>query len=406
MKKLLFFSAILFAFVLSSCNESPSDKKVPITNEQKLVVRASNNFGLRLFRAINREEGAKNIVLSPLSVTMALGMTVNGAAGETRNSMLKTLGMDGFTMDELNISYRDLISYLLNADRKVQFELANSIWYRNNFPFKQSFFDLCKHYFNSLVSGLDFDHPNSKDIINSWVEKTTKGKIKEIVDNIEPDIVMFLINAIYFKGSWLYKFDPSKTQTGKFYLLDGSHKDCKMMKQVVYIPYLTNDILQAVDLPYGSRKFSMTIFLPKVNKNVDDLINEMTEKNYSHWISSFKDDSVIIMMPKYKVEYKVKLNEALKNLGMSIAFRSGVADFTGMSDRGKELFIDKVWHKTYINVDEEGTEAAGVTSVEIGYTSAKPTPIPFILDRPFVFVIREKESDAIIFIGKIVDPKE
>lgn len=179
-----------------------------------------------------------------------------------------------------------------------------------------------------------------------------------------------------------------------------------MMKQVVYIPYLTNDILQAVDLPYGSRKFSMTIFLPKVNKNVDDLINEMTEKNYSHWISSFKDDSVIIMMPKYKVEYKVKLNEALKNLGMSIAFRSGVADFTGMSDRGKELFIDKVWHKTYINVDEEGTEAAGVTSVEIGYTSAKPTPIPFILDRPFVFVIREKESDAIIFIGKIVDPKE
>jgi serpin B len=317
--------------------------------------------------------------------------------------MLKTLEMLGLTMDQVNSSYKSLINLLLNIDDKVQFELANSIWYRNTFPFEQSFFDICGNYFNAQVSGLNFDDPASKDIINEWVNTNTKGKIKYIIDNIEPESVMFLINAIYFKGNWTYKFDSTKTKDEKFYLINGSNKNCRMMNQKSYLSYSQNSEFDAVDLPYGNKNYSMTIFLPSSNKNINDFINELTDDNYRLWLSSFKSDSVNIFMPKYKIEYKLSLNEALKNLGMAIAFESGKADFTGMSELGKGIFISEVKHKTFILVDEEGTEAAAVTSVEMVYESF-PAEIIIKFNRPFVFVIREKNSGAIVFIGKIVEP--
>jgi serpin B len=216
---------------------------------------------------------------------------------------------------------------------------------------------------------------------------------------------MFLINAIYFKGIWSNKFDTNKTKDEKFYLINGSSKDCRMMNQKSYLSHSSTYDFEAVDLPYGNNKYSMTIFLPKSDKNINDFINELTDDNYTEWMTRFTYDSVTISMPKYKIEYELKLNDVLKNLGMTIAFEGGRADFTGMSKLGKELIITEVKHKTFIKVDEEGTEAAAATSVEMGPTSL-PGDIIIRIDRPFVFVIREKNSGCIVFIGKIVEPLE
>ncbi|MGA2297519.1 MAG: serpin family protein [FCB group bacterium] len=391
--------------VINSCSNTnnPANTVRPLTPDEKHIVSSGNNFGLNLFQEVNREEGDKNIVLSPLSVSMALGMTVNGAAGSTRDSMLNTLEMLGISIDQVNSSYQSLINLLLNMDSKVQFELANSIWYRNTWVFEQSFFDVCNKYFNSQVTGLNFDDPSAKNTINNWVNTQTKGKIPDIIDAIDPTSIMFLINTIYFKGNWTYKFDTTLTKDLPFYLLDGTSQTCKMMSQLAYLSYSRTQDFDVVDIPYGSKNFSMTIFLPSSNNNINDFINGMTQDNYNQWLLNFKTDSVNIFIPKYKVEYKIKLNDALINMGMGIAF-GDYANFYNMT-KVPGTYIGEVLHKTYVLVDEAGTEAAAVTSVDIRNESMAPGGhITIRLDRPFVFVIREKSSGTIVFIGKIVEP--
>lgn len=309
-------------------------------------------------------------------------------------------------MDQVNSSYQSLINLLLNLDSKVQFELANSIWYRNTISFEQNFFDVCNKYFNAQVTSLNFEDPSSENTINNWVNIQTKGKITKIIDEIKDNSIMFLINAIYFKGNWTYIFDSTKTINDLFYLTDGSTKICRMMKQFTYLSHFENQEFQAVDLPYGNKKYSMTIFLPTENNNLNNFINEMTQDNYNQWISSLKTDTVDLWMPKFKIEYDIGLNDVLKNLGMGIAFKPYFADFSNMSSSGKNIYISEVKHKTYILVDEEGTEAAAVTSVEDDLTSPRPDKYLMKINRPFVFVIRENNSGTIVFIGKIVEPMD
>ncbi|ROL58866.1 serpin family protein [Bacteroidetes/Chlorobi group bacterium MS-B_bin-24] len=383
--------------LILSCNDISQSIQLSPENE---IVQPNNIFALKLFREVNRQEGNKNIVLSPLSVSFALGVTVNGAAGATRDSILRTLELNGFSLNQINESYQKLMNYILQADSKVQFELANSIWYYIKFPFKQSFFDLCKLYYNSLVSGLDFEDPKAPDIINDWVNKSTKGKIKEIIKEISGSMDMYLINAIYFKGNWVYMFDLSKTKKDIFYLLDGTTKMCDMMNQKVFVPFYSSQKFQAVDLPYGDKNFSMTIFLPA---DIDDFINELTDQNYRNWLTEFGEDSVGIIMPKLKVEYDITLDTALQNLGMGLAFDCLFADFSSMSYIGV-LCIGKVKHKTYLSVDQQGTEASAASAVEIIRDSYGPEQKIIKLNRPFVFVIRERKTGEILFIGKIVEP--
>ncbi|PIP11582.1 MAG: proteinase inhibitor I4 serpin, partial [bacterium (Candidatus Stahlbacteria) CG23_combo_of_CG06-09_8_20_14_all_40_9] len=279
-----------------------------------------------------------------------------------------------------------------------------SIWYRQEFSFEEEFINLCKTYFNALVRGLDFNDPNAADTINGWVEENTNGRIKEIVDKpIDPWIVMFLINAIYFKGTWTYEFDEELTKDDWFYLPDGSRKPCKMMEQRSEYNYFSNPDFQAVDLPYGDGDFSMTVFLPHPQKNIDSLIAEFNEENWDNWINSFSKDSGDIYIPKFTLEYGIKLNDVLKALGMGIAFDPYQADFTKMYKPGG-IWIGEVKHKTFVEVNEEGTEAAAVTSVEIELGTGGPSGFYMRVDRPFVFVIRENKSQAILFMGKIVEP--
>jgi serine protease inhibitor len=409
MSKRLMLVVLLCMFLgFMQCNKrsTSSDDAVSgeLTAAERRLIESDNKFGLKLFREIVKEEKDSNVFISPLSVSMALGMTYNGANRVTAEAMQKTLELSGLTLQQINESYKSLMELLRGLDPKVQFQIANSIWYRLGLTPEEEFLNLCKEYFDALVSGLDFADPTAAETINSWVYENTNGKIEEIVRApISPAILMFLIDAIYFKGTWTYQFDEDSTKDTVFTLPDGTKKPCRMMEQRGLYKYLCNDDFQAVDLPYGDGDFSMTIFLPHWGADVDSLIAKFDEDNLNYWLSCFSSDSGDIYIPKFKLECELGLNQALKTMGMEIAFDPYRADFTKMyKDVG--VWIDSVRHKTFVEVSEEGTEAAAVTVVEMGYG---PGPPGFWMrvDRPFIFLIRENKSQTILFIGKILEPR-
>ncbi len=404
-----FISVLCVCIGLMGCTENPVSSEPPreLRAAEKHLVESDNRFGIKLFREINaQEENDKNIFISPLSVSMALGMTYNGADESTKEAMEKTLELSGLTVQEINESYEGLIELLIGLDRKVKFQIANSIWYRQSLSFEEEFINLCKAYFNAEVSGLDFNDPGASKIINSWVDRNTSGKIEKIVDDvIDPYTVMFLINAIYFKGTWTYEFDKKLTSDDQFNLPDGSKSPCKMMVQEGDFQYFETDDFQVIDLPYGDERFSMTIFLPKPQVDVDYLVEQLDQESWDHWTNSFSKRAVKLFFPRFTLKYDITLNDVLGALGMGIAFDPYQADFTRMH-KGGGLFISGVKHKTFVDVNEEGTEAAAVTSVEMAQTSAGGPSGSIIMrvDRPFMFVLRENHSQTMLFIGKIVEP--
>jgi serine protease inhibitor len=234
-----------------------------LTPAESQLITSDNAFGFKLFRAINDAEAEKNVFISPLSVSMALGMTYNGAAGETEAAMRDVLELGGMSLTAINESYQSLIKLLTGLDPKVVFQIANSIWYKQELPFEKDFLDINSKYFDAEVAGLDFSDLKSVDTINDWVDDKTRGKIERILDEINPLAVMFLINAIYFKGTWTYEFDKNETKNDQFTLMDGSTVPCRMMKQEGDFLYYATEDFQAIDLPYGEEEFSMTVILPR-----------------------------------------------------------------------------------------------------------------------------------------------
>ncbi|MFZ1946739.1 MAG: serpin family protein [bacterium] len=386
----------------------PPEENPPrdLTAAEQQVVGAYNAFGLNLFREIAAENKNDNIFISPVSVSMALGMTMNGAAGGTLDSMRSTLEFGGMTLEEIDQCYRSLIDLLVGLDPEVEFGIGNSIWYRPGLPVRQEFVTACQDYFDAEVAELDFADPASADAINDWVKAETRDRIDQIVSKpINPAIVLYLINAIYFKGTWTYQFDPAFTEDSQFTGPDGSPVPCKMMAQpepgkTGEYRYLADDALEAIDLPYADGWFSMTVLLPKEGKDVDQVIADLGSSEWATLLGRFADKEGTIAMPRFTLEYEKKLNDVLSALGMGVAFTPG-ADFSGMTEGGG-LWIDEVKHKTFVQVNEEGTEAAAVTSV--GMTDSVPETFEMRVDRPFVFVIRERHSGTILFIGRITDP--
>jgi serpin B len=271
---------------------------------------------------------------------------------------------------------------------------------------EQEFIDLNATYFDALAQTLDFASPAAAPAINRWVSENTNGKIQEIVDNpIDPSTVLFLINALYFKGTWVFQFEKQSTQAADFYLASGGTALCSLMRQEADLPYMENELFQAVDLAYGNGQYSMVVLLPKPGTDVDSVVAAVDESGWGACLGSLGETTVTLYLPRFKLEYEVELKSALTAMGMGIAFAPGQADFSGINtDLGRELYISKVKHKTFVDVNEEGTEAAAVTSVEIGLTSVGPAGVCVRVDRPFVFAIREKHSQTILFIGKIVNP--
>ncbi len=402
---MLGFACLLFTQCEHSVVAPPQRIFRELTPLEKSLVESDNKFGLKLFREVNRGEAdrTKNVFISPLSVSMALGMTLNGANGGTLAAMQETLALAGLSTEEINQSYQSLIELLVQLDPKVKFQIANSIWHRDDYTFEPDFIKRNQTYFNALVRALNFADPRAKDIINGWVKESTNNLIDKIVDEVKRDHVMFLINAIYFKGVWTYQFDPAKTEDELFTTLDGATRPCRMMHLNGDLRYYDNAAFQAIDLPYGEAGFSMTILLPRVRTQIDSLIAACTPEDWASWMEGFAAQKVELAMPKFTTQYEIKLNDALTALGMGVAF-TGAADFTRMFSPGG-LAIDEVKHKTFVKVDEEGTEAAAVTSVGIIRTSL-PQTISMRIDHPFLFAIRENHSQTILFLGKVMAPEQ
>ena len=408
----LIIPAIVILLLGYSCEKTkdvePGPKEINLTQKGKILVEADNIFGINLFKEVLKaEEPEKNVMISPLSVSLALAMTYNGADGDTKAAMEKTLELAGLTVDEINENYKMLIDALASVDPKVLMSIANSIWYRQEFDVEQDFFNVNQDYFYAKVAPLDFNNPDAVNTINNWVADKTNDKITEIINEIPSLAVMYLINAIYFKGIWKYEFDESDTQEKPFYLSDGTTKDVPTMAQEASFNYFSNDIMQAVEMPYGAGNYSMIILLPQYNKTPDDIIDQLNNENWNSWLNEFYEaEKVQIQLPKFKFEYKNLLKDELTNMGMGIAFDEYNADFSKINPL-EQLYISKVIHKTFVEVNEEGTEAAAVTAVEISLTSAGGGngTIFFHVNKPFIFAIKEKYTNTIIFIGKVMEPE-
>ena len=370
------------------------------------VVSANTRFGFDLFNEIRQTEQDKNIFISPLSISIALAMTLNGASGETEQAMTNTLQLQGLDSESINIGYAALRGALQTSDPKVTLTIANSLWARQDVPFKQGFLQRNTQFFGAQVSTLDFMDPNTLTTINQWVNTNTNGKIQKILDEINQDLVLFLINAIYFKGTWQTEFDPARTRDGTFHLATGSEKQVPMMTRSGDYPYYENynAMFQAISLPYGDGRMSMYIFLPYRESDLNTFLDGLNTENWENWVSQFREQEVFLSMPKFKLEYEKMLNNPLQSLGMKIAFAPGRADFSRMADLetlGKNLYIGEVLHKAVVEVNEEGAEAAAVTSIGIRATSAPPA---FMANRPFFFAIRDNETKTVLFMGTVVDP--
>ena len=392
--------------VMFSCEKSPDIQLVPkeinIDKTTSEIIKSDNIFGIELFQQVVKHDAeSDNIFVSPTSVALALAMTYNGAAGDTKIAMENAMKKHGLTTEQINASYKSLINALVSVDPKVLLEIANSIWYRENFDVLPEFISVNQEYYDAQVSSLNFDSPDAAGIINDWVSDKTHDKIKNIIDQIPPEAVIYLVNAIYFKGMWQYEFDKTKTINEPFYLNDETQVSVPMMKQTISLRHTSNEIFSMAELPYGQGNYSMLVLLPKAGYTTDNILNNLTPENWDEWIGLLTEKSIDLQLPKFTFEYKNVLNDELDIMGMGIAF-TDQADFTKINSGGN-LFISKVLHKSFVEVNEEGTEAAAVTSVEISLTSFPDNNL-FCVDHPFLFAIREIKTGTILFIGLVRNP--
>jgi serpin B len=407
MKKYIFpIAGILFMVAgFSSCEtiEQPEGepKKIELRKKSAEIIEADRLFAFELFQQVNSNAENLNMMISPLSVSYALGMTYNGAASTTLEAFNEVLHFGELTNQEVNESYQDLMEQLVHLDQQVEFSIANSIWYKLGYPVLEEFINTNRDYFDAAVEELDFSDPGAVDIINGWIEDKTNDKIQDMLDYIPSDAVMYLINAIYFNAKWKYQFDPEETFEADFHLKNGGTSRADYMVLEGAFNYTVQDDFTAVELPYGDSTFSMMVLLPKGAYTVDKLVEKMDVETWDSWFEYSSVQNIRIKLPKFKYEFKDLLNDPLINLGLGVAFGDG-ADFSRITP-GAALYISRVIHQTFIDVQEEGTEAAAATIVEIRETSMPVTPV-FNANRPFFYLIKENSTSAIMFMGKVGKP--
>lgn len=412
MKSVLYL--VVTTIIIAAC-ESPVEKQPDpqpirdLTAAEKQIVEAGQDFSFKLFQKVNESDPLNNVFISPLSVSMAFGMALNGANGQTYSDMRSTLGFESLDNNAINTSYQSLIDLLHSADDQVKFEIANSIWYEKTFAVEQLFLQTNQNYFDAEVAGMDFSDPATVDVINNWISEKTNNKINKMISQLSRETVLALINAIYFKASWKYEFDPDETTDDQFTTYANEQVACKMMQLGGEFNYYRDDDVQILDLPYGNSNFSMTILQPAYGKDINQFISTLDNSRWQSYLSQMEPDSGNLQMPKFKLSYKsaseaLILNSILSDLGMGIAFSPSSADFSRINPL-IQIFISLVLHKTFIQVDEEGTEAAAATVILFERTTAGENTKFFMrLDRPFVFVIRETNTKAILFTGKLNEP--
>lgn len=384
--------------------ELPDPIKIELRGSEAEMVKSDQQFAIEFFANVFNEEAAeldKNFMISPLSLSMALAMTWNGADGETKAVMQKVLKLDGYTDQEVNEYYEKLREGLLKTDPSTKLAIANSIWTNKNIKFKDDFIRLNNEYFNSTVESVDFSDANSVKLMNKWAADNTNNLITHVLDKTNPNALMYLMNALYFKGIWTSEFNSRNTSSKPFYSEDGQTKNVDMMHQKSSFNYNENQTMQIVELPYGNQAFSMIVLLPKEGNKLADVTQELQNSNsWGNLVSGLRSTQVDLYLPKFKTEYSRVLNDVLEKMGMGIAFEPGAADFSRMTDA--DAFISFVEQFTYINTDEVGTEAAAVTVVGIELTSYQPDrTATFNANRPFIYIIRENSTGSILFMGAV-----
>ena len=411
MKISLLFTSVLFLIVFS-CKKadptpSPEDPATLLAKSAELI-EADNSFGLDLFKLVIADATKNtNTSVSPLSVSLALAMTYNGASGETKTEMENAMRVSGITPAQINHSHQSLVTALKSSDPEVALEIANAIYYQKGFAIESNFVNINHEYYDAEVNSLNFGVPEEAlKIVNGWVAEKTHDKIPVILEQIDGGVTMILLNAVYFNGIWKSKFNEKETHNLQFTLSDGTFKETPMMQQESSLEYTSNELFSAVNLPYGNGQFQMTVILPNLKKTSKDVISELNTENWSLWMKSFKtENQIVVTMPRFKFSWDSELNKMLDQMGMKQAFVPGLANFDGISKEG-QLYISSVIHKTYIDVNESGTEAAAVTAVMISTGESGPDYRKhFVVDRPFLFAITEKTTGAILFIGEITNPE-
>jgi len=373
-------------------------------NLEQTLAATRTKFGFNLLSQLRQGETNKNIFISPSSVALALSMVYNGANGDTQQEIAQVLQAQGLSLEDFNQASKQLSESLQKADPKVKLAIANSLWLKQGFAFVPEFLANNQTYYQAKVTELDFaDATKSLGVINGWVKENTNGKIEQIVDSLRPDDVLFLINAIYFKGTWSQTFDAKLTEEKPFSLGDGKTKQVPLMQQKGEYVYYQNEQFQAVSLPYGNRRLSMYIFLPRENSSLDAFLGNLNADNWQQWVQKFRREEGSIEIPRFKLEYEAELTPALRALGINKAF-TGNSDFSNMTKAS--VLISAVKHKTFVEVNEEGTEAAAATSIGIRATSVRPSqPFNMVVNRPFFAAIRDNETGEILFMGAIFEPK-
>jgi serine protease inhibitor len=398
---------VIIPLFFSSCKKSPGENlpndpvTINLTTDQVSIISSENSFAYDIFKEIldNSAESA-NVIISPLSISTALSMTLNGSNGLTRDAMLTALRMKGLTPDIINNSYKNLTTALLNVDSRVLISIANSVWTNNKFVVKKPFVDILAQYYTAESKSFDITDPQVPTQINGWISNKTNGLIKNMIDKLDPKTVMLLINAIYFKGKWSTQFDKNNTVQATFYKTDGSTEMVPMMTQTSDFKSYIGEGFKLAEFPYGQGNYVMDVILPDANNGIKDIIPMINDNNLKSWLDQMYEKKTDLSFPRFKYGYNEELKDILTDMGMGIAFTDS-ADFSNISDIA--LLISFIKHQAFIETNEEGTEAAAATVVGF-LPTAIMTPFVLNIDHSFLYIIRETTTNSILFMGKVTDP--
>lgn len=368
------------------------------------TVNAANSLGFALLADLAARKVGENIFVSPPSIFLSLAMAYNGAAGETAKQMAQVLNVDGLGLDRANAGFKSVYEFLESPSTDVELTIANSIWADHRVRFRSDFLDRGRQIFGAEIRTMNFADPSAATNINNWVAQSTNGKIDKLIDQVPEDAVMYLINAIYFRGTWTRQFDKALTSEADFYVADGKTKKIPFMRSTGNYAYTKTDAHEVVAIPYGDKRLAMIVVLPARDRKLADLLSDLKPETFSSIVTSLKLQQGTVLLPKFRSVFETTLNDTLRELGMPIAFDQHRADFSGMSREAK-LFISRVIHKTFVEVTEQGTEAAAATGTEMSITSA-PLEEPFVFkaDRPFLYAIRDTQTGMILFAGMMYSP--
>lgn len=414
MKQISLRLVLLFGLFIIACDSNNSDSLapekpvIPLEKAAEKIIEASNNFTFKIFSEIEKEYPNENVFFSPLSMSMALTMALNGANGETKQQIKDVIDFGNYSDDEINAAFKSLHDAFESLDEEVEISLANSGWYNENYQLIENYRNILIDYYYAEIAGLDFSDLASVDIINDWIADKTKDKIKDMITELDPSTVLVLVNAIYFNGTWTYEFDEDETYDGIFNGLGDENISCKMMQSgKLKTKYNISENLTLATLPYGDGNFEMVLYMPTTGSEMQTVIDGIDASKLAELLNNAQEDSITIHLPKFKIETAtISIKEMLRNLGMEIPFTEA-ADFSNIFGPDHTIFISDVLHKAFIEVNEEGTEAAAATVIIFIETSAGGGSEEIVLhfNKPFLFFIREVSTGEILFAGKLLKPE-